>query len=38
MDFQGHRFYRKHSFTDFRIFSVDSQYEISDHKKTPAKN
>jgi hypothetical protein len=36
MDFQGRRFYRKHSFTDFRIFSVDSQYEISDHKKTAA--
>ena len=33
MDFQGHRFYRKHSFTDFRIFSVDSQFEITDHKK-----
>jgi len=34
MDFQGHRFYRKHSFTDFKIFSVDSQYELSDHKKS----
>jgi hypothetical protein len=36
MDFQGRRFYRKHSFTDFRIFSVDSQYQITDHKKTAA--
>ncbi len=34
MDFQGRRFYRKHSFTDFRIFSVDSQVQVTDPKKT----
>jgi len=36
MDFQGRRFYRKHSFTDFKIFSVDTQYRIADPKETPA--
>jgi hypothetical protein len=36
MDFQGRRFYRKHSFTDFRIFSVDTQYQVADPKKTAA--
>jgi predicted negative regulator of RcsB-dependent stress response len=34
MDFQGRRFYRKHSFTDFKIFSVDTQYQITDPKET----
>ncbi len=33
MDFQGRRFYRKHTFTDFKIFSVDSQYKVIDPKK-----
>jgi len=33
MDFQGRRFYRKHSFTDFKIFSVDTQFQITDPKK-----
>ena len=33
LDFQGHRFYRKHSFTDFKIFSVDTQYQISNPKE-----
>ena len=37
MDFQGHRFYREHSFTDFRIFSVETQYKISDPKGAAAK-
>jgi hypothetical protein len=36
MDFQGRRFYRKHSFTDFKIFSVDTQYHLADPKETPA--
>ena len=30
MDFRGQRFYRKHSLTDFKLFSVDSQYEVAD--------
>ena len=34
MDFQGRRFYRKHAFTDFKIFSVDTQYHIADRKET----
>jgi tetratricopeptide (TPR) repeat protein len=34
MDFQGHRFYREHSFTDFRIFSVETQYQINNPKRT----
>lgn len=29
MDFLGRRFYRKHSFSDFKIFSVDTQYQIN---------
>jgi hypothetical protein len=33
MDFRGRRFYRKHSFTDFKIFSVDLQFQISDPKE-----
>ena len=32
LDFRGHRFYRKHSFTDFKIFSVDMQYQMSGPK------
>jgi hypothetical protein len=36
MDFEGRRFYRKHSFTDFRIFSVGTQYQIKDPKGTAA--
>ena len=32
MDFRGRRFYRKHSFTDFKIFSVDMQYQMSGPK------
>jgi tetratricopeptide (TPR) repeat protein len=36
MDFQGRRFYRKHSFTDFKIFSVDTQYQITAPKGTAA--
>ncbi len=30
MDFRGQRFYRKHSLTDFKLFSVDSQYKVAD--------
>ena len=33
MDFQGHRFYREHSFTDFQIFSVNMQYQLGDPKE-----
>ncbi len=33
MDFQGRRFYRKHSFTDFKIFSVDSQFKVTEPKE-----
>ena len=36
MDFQGRRFYRKHTFTDFRIFSVDTQTQMADRKKPAA--
>jgi hypothetical protein len=36
MDFQGRRFYRKHSFTDFKIFSVDTQTQMADRKKPAA--
>jgi len=32
MDFGGHRFYRLHQFTDFRLFSVDVDQKISDLK------
>jgi hypothetical protein len=34
MNFLGRRFHRKHVFTDFKIFSVDSQNRIGDPKKT----
>ena len=34
MDFQGRRFYRKHSSTDFKMFSVDSQYHVAERKKS----
>ena len=34
MDFRGHRFYRKHSFTNFKIFSVDMQYQTGDPKQS----
>jgi len=30
MDFQGHRFYRRHTFTDFNLFSVKVDQQISD--------
>jgi len=33
MNFLGRRFHRKHVFTDFKIFSVDSQNRIGDPKK-----
>jgi len=36
MDFQGRRFYRKHSFTDYKIFSVDTQYQTTAPKETAA--
>jgi hypothetical protein len=36
MDFRGQRFYRKHSFTDFKLFSVDTQYEVKEPKETQA--
>lgn len=32
MDFQGRRFYREHAFTDFRIFSVEMQYQVNQPK------
>jgi hypothetical protein len=34
MDFRGRRFYRKHSFTNFKIFSVDMQYQTGDPKQS----
>jgi hypothetical protein len=34
MDFRGHRFYRKHSFTDFKLFSVDTNVEVGEPKET----
>lgn len=34
MDFRGQRFYRKHAFTNFKIFSVDTQIQIDDPKET----
>lgn len=34
MDFQGRRFYRKHSFSDFQLFSVDTQYKVNDPKES----
>jgi len=36
MDFQGRRFYRRHSFTDYKIFSVDTQFKIADPKGAAA--
>jgi hypothetical protein len=36
MEYQGHRFFRKHSFTDFTIFSVDTKYDVKNPKETPA--
>jgi hypothetical protein len=33
MNFLGHRFYRKHVFTDFKIFSVASDNQIGVPKK-----
>jgi hypothetical protein len=33
MDFQGHRFYRKHSFADFEIFSVNTEYKTGAPKQ-----
>jgi hypothetical protein len=36
MEFQGRRFYRKHSFTDFKLFSVDTQYQVAEPKDTQA--
>jgi len=32
MDFRGHRFYRKHAFTNFMLFSVDTQSQIGQPK------
>jgi hypothetical protein len=32
MDFLGRRFYRKHAFANYKIFSVESQYQIADPK------
>jgi hypothetical protein len=36
LDFQGRRFYRQLSFTDFKLFSVGMQYQTSDPKETTA--
>jgi hypothetical protein len=36
MDFKGQRFYRRHSFTDFKLFSVDTRYEVADPKENQA--
>jgi len=36
MDFRGQRFYRKHSFTDFKLFSVDTRFEVADPKENQA--
>jgi len=32
MDFQGHRFYRRHTFTDFNLFSVKIDQQFGDPK------
>jgi hypothetical protein len=32
MDFRGHRFYRKLSFTDFKLFTVETQYQVETPK------
>jgi hypothetical protein len=29
LSFQGKRFYRRHRFTDFNLFSVDTQYQVA---------
>lgn len=34
MDFIGHRFYRRHSFTDFQLFSVTTHQEIGQPKRS----
>ena len=36
IDFRGHRFYRKHSFTDLKIFSVEMQYQMGAPKESVA--
>jgi tetratricopeptide (TPR) repeat protein len=33
VDFHGHRIHRRHSFRDYRLFSVDSTQKISDPKQ-----
>jgi hypothetical protein len=33
MDFRGHRYYRRHSFSDFLLFSVDVNQTIADPKQ-----
>jgi hypothetical protein len=33
MDFRGHRFYRRHSFTDFQLFSVNLQQTLGAPKE-----
>ena len=33
VDFHGHRIHRRHSFRDYRLFSVDSTQKISDPKE-----
>ena len=35
MDFRGHRFYRRHSFTDIELFSVKVQQTIGQPKQLP---
>jgi hypothetical protein len=34
MDFHGHRFYRRHFFTDFKLFSVGLQQSVGDPKES----
>jgi hypothetical protein len=33
MDFNGRRFYRRHRFTDFKLFSIGLQQSLGDPKK-----
>lgn len=33
MDFRGHRYHRRHSFSDFQLFSVDVNQQIADPKQ-----
>ena len=33
MDFRGHRFYRRHRFTDFKLFSVGLEQSLGDPKE-----